>query len=134
MTIEETFPPNFEAIKAAFPAIDGVESVVFTYGDTLHNPHQTEIRPDLLAHEEVHVTQQGADPAAWWERYLSDPAFRLEQEVAAYAAQYRFAKGILDNSRLKVLLDLLAGDLAGPGYGDLCDVHRAHSLIRHAAK
>lgn len=134
MKIETTYPPHYEAIKAAFPAVAESHSVVFTHGDTLHNPHETDIRPDLMFHESVHARQQRNKPDEWWKRYMSDPEFRLAQEVEAYSEQYRFLRSMLPSKKLKIALTHLALDLAGAGYGSLVDYQKAESLIRHAEK
>jgi hypothetical protein len=133
MKIEPTFPPNYEQINETLHIAD-YTAAVFTFRDTLHNPHDTQIRPDLLTHEEVHAKQQGGDPEGWWKRYLEDPQFRLEQEAEAYGVQYRFLKSMLDTKKTKLVLMHLASDLSGPGYGNMVDFYKAETLIRHSAK
>lgn len=131
MTITETFPPNYDDIKAALPAVADEKAAVFTYGDTLHNPHKTDVLPHLRVHEAVHAQRQ-KDPDAWWKQYLSDPAFRLEEELAAFSAQYHFTRSILSAKKQKTVLTYLARDLSSEAYGNLLDYSKAEMLIKRA--
>lgn len=87
MKILTMFPPNYWQINAAFN-VRG-RPVIFCYGDTIYNPKRIKVGPDLIAHESVHSVQQDRDPAAWWQRYIDDPRFRLHEEIAAHRAEYR---------------------------------------------
>lgn len=85
MRIIEAFPPNWDAIKAAFPDIQ--ENVIFSYAPDIYNPYKLRVSPQHIAHEQVHFVQQeeiGLDP--WWKKFLKDPKFRAEQELPAYRA------------------------------------------------
>ncbi len=134
MEIKQEKPPNYEAIcKVLTPG----EDAVFTYGSTLYCPHlkdMSRIQDHLLVHEEVHVKQQ-TNPEEWWDRYLKDPAFRLEQELEAYATQYAFVdkKNILYKWK-KHFLGKLAMDLSSPMYGNILSYGEAESKIRNTAK
>ncbi len=85
------YPPNYEIISLAFPAIEK-HTPIFCYGDTIFNPFRVSITPDLEFHESIHMRQQGSDPDSWWNRYCIDKDFRYEQELEAYSNQYAFAK------------------------------------------
>lgn len=105
--------------------------VIYTYGDTIYNPGGHDLPDHLIAHEETHTEQQGADPDAWWDRYLQDPYFRIEQETAAYARQFaHICRRVRDrNQRHKILLDL-AQILAGPVYGSVISPGAALRAIK----
>lgn len=90
MKVIDGYPPNYEEIKIIFPALP--RGTAFCYGDTIYNPSGREILPDKDLHEQVHSGQQGSDPEAWWSRYLTDPEFRLSQELEAYGTQFAFVK------------------------------------------
>lgn len=125
-------PPNIEAIKARF-AIRPEDRVIFTYGDTIYNPggHPIEQNPDLIAHEEVHTRQQGSDPAGWWERYLIDDSFRLNQEIEAYRVQYRKFKTMTrDRQAIALLAHNIAKVLSGHIYGNIIDYYEARQRIK----
>lgn len=103
---------------------------IFTYGNTIYNPHEGVIDDALVAHEEVHMKQQGSDPDAWWERYFEDPQFRYEQEAEAYKAQYRFARRVTNNrERLAKALHIWASDLSSPMYGSVATYAVARAAI-----
>lgn len=121
-------PPVYERAKELW-GVTMESGVVFTYGDTCHVI--TGLLPDWLeAHEIVHTKQQ-TDPKAWWEKYFIDPQFRLEQELEAYKAQYKWIeKHIKDkNTRFK-WLNKFATDLSSPMYGGIITKREAMNLIK----
>lgn len=125
-------PPNFEKINEVFD-IEG-KPVVFTYGDILYNPTDGHVPWHLEIHERIHTRQQGDNPEAWWDRYLVDPAFRVDQEVEAYGAQYWFLrKTVRDRNKLDRYLRSLATDLSGAIYGHSITYHEAITRIKDAA-
>lgn len=81
-------PPNLFEIIRVFPAATK-KGVLFAYGDTIYNPDDVDIPLQLLAHESVHGAQQRTwrHPKDWWEGYLSDKAFRFEQELEAHRVE-----------------------------------------------
>ena len=128
MRIVEGNPPNWEKINKTFD-LKG-RKVVFTYGDTLYNPHGGDIPPHLMVHEETHRIQQGAEVKEWWEQYLHDDVFRLGEELEAYQAQYRhLKKTVKDRNALARFLFVIAGDLSSPIYGSLITHREATKLI-----
>lgn len=148
MRILETLPPNWQKIKGTFSRAKE-EQAVFCYGDVLHNPFGAMITRDLEIHEAVHSKQQGKDPDKWWDRYISDQKFRLEQEIEAYGLQLYHLKTTkvkkkdetgkevelyLPNRVTSWYLDMIAKTLSGPLYGNVIDYHKAHTRIRHFIK
>jgi hypothetical protein len=128
-------PPNYDALIAAFPAIPTLKPI-FCYGDTIFNPFDRHVTEDLIVHENIHSYQQAAPsllgPDNWYQRYISDPAFRLEQEVEAYRAQYAFfTQTIRDRNLLFRNLQILATSLSSPLYGSLLPVSEARELIKN---
>jgi len=119
MKIINTNPPHIEKIKAVFN-LDGLK-VVFTYGDEIYNPTGENIPEHVICHEEIHSRQQkdiGRD--VWWDRYLVDSKFRLDQELEAYRGQYQFVKKIAKNSKvLSNFLSAIAKDLSSKMYGNI---------------
>lgn len=119
MKISISNPPNIEEIKKVFN-LEG-QHVVFTFGDVIYNPENLPISDNLFEHEKIHGIQQQHDSTLanlWWQRYLQDVEFRIDQEVEAYTAQYKYiCKRIKDrNKRFRILNDI-AGYLSGPIYG-----------------
>lgn len=129
MKIIVGFPPNIEKIRAK---VSPNEKTIFTYGDTLYNPgNHSPIPAELMAHEETHTIQQGNDPEGWWDKYLEDVHFRLEQEVEAYQAQYKKFRKLTTNKKLRSqLADRLAKDLSGATYGNIIDYYTARQRIK----
>lgn len=134
MKLKRELPPNYEEIVKTLSPSD---KAVFTYGDTLYIPQDIDmsrVEDHLLVHEEVHGKQQ-QDPVAWWNRYLADADFRMDQELEAYATQYAFVckKNIMAKQK-KSFLERIAADLASPMYGSVLTQPEAESKIRNRAK
>lgn len=129
MKIVVAQPPNFEKILPVFPMASNV-GVIFTYGDTIYNPSDVEIPRELMAHESVHSQRHGDDPAGWWERYLADPIFRLEEEMLAHRAEYRaFKSWTKDRNQVAAALTRIAARISGPLYGSMISNQHARRLI-----
>ncbi len=92
------------------------------------------ITSNLLIHEQCHGKQQEYNDVVaklWWIAFLEDPQFRLEQEVAAYAAEYRFiCAKIKDRNQRNAHLGRMARLLSSPLYK--CDItyFRAMTAIK----
>lgn len=116
--IKQKWPPNVDAIRARFPDIH--QQCIFAYGDTIYSPSSIKIPQFLIVHEKTHFAQQAAmgGPDAWWERYLSDDKFLIEQEVEAYHNQYEyFCTTTSDRSARYKHLMACVKDLSSPIYG-----------------
>lgn len=88
MKILNELPPIYDRILKVFPGAS-TPGVIFAWGDTIYQPHNTDYIPAaLIAHEEVHGKRQ-PDPVAWWEQYLTDQEFRYREEVHAHAAEFK---------------------------------------------
>jgi hypothetical protein len=91
VNISLTPPPNMLEITKAFGVKWGGDTV-FTYGDTIHS-NTTDLPANLIIHEMVHMKQQRefeGGVEAWWEKYLVDEDFRLQEELLAYRTQYQY--------------------------------------------
>src|SRR4051812_41481437 len=97
MKVEIGFPPNYQAICDAFPHVPKTHGVLFAWDLIVFNPDDVVVPPSLMAHEEVHSIRQAGNPSAWWDKYLTDPAFRFAEEVPAHICEY--AKVYGDNAR-----------------------------------
>ena len=128
MRIVVSEPPNIERLKKVFD-FEG-KKPIFTFGDTIYNPHGTPLADHIIIHEEVHQKQQ-KDPNEWWEKYLTDKEFRLSQEVEAYREQYKYAvKYIKDKNTLAKFLHALSADLSSPMYGNIISYQEAKNKIK----
>ena len=122
-------PPNYEAIVALFPGA-AHPGVLFAYGNCIYTPGGRRPTPALQAHERVHCERQGDCPEPWWDRYLVDPSFRLEEELLAHRAEYR-AYCVRHPNRAKQarMIDWIAEKLAAPLYGSLVSVDDARRAV-----
>jgi len=134
MKISNDFPPNFKNIELKIPSTKEHEAI-FCYGDTIYNPYNIQLRPDLIEHEAIHSKRQLANPntpSDWWTRYLSDNAFRLEEEILAYRHQYQFVKRyVKHHEEVGWFLNKLAESLSSSLYGSLISHQDARKLIRN---
>lgn len=125
------YPPIYEEARKVFD-IDG-RNVIFALGDAIYNPRGVIITPDLEVHEGTHGRQQeeAGGPEIWWQKYLYDPKFRLEQEIEAYRNQYAFFCKRNKNPQQRFdLLKRVAGDLSSPMYKVDITFHEAMRRIR----
>lgn len=135
MKVEYKNPPNYDAICKKFD-IKNNKGVVFTYGDTVYVPSGKPLTPDLEEHEGLHIEQQTAyegGAEAWWDRYLEDTEFRLDQEIAAYGIQYKFISENENRAGRRRALKFFTDSLSGPIYGRSITEERAKELIQEAA-
>lgn len=132
MKIINAVPPIFDAIVQAGMQPHG--HVLYTYGDELYIPSGLTPSDEIMAHEKWHSKQQlgiegGRD--AWWERYLEDPYFRMQQEAEAYAVQYNaYCNKVQDRNHRARYLHAIALQLSSPLYGKIISHSAATKLIR----
>lgn len=122
------FPPNYRKIVERFD-VRG-RPVIFAYGDTIYNPQKLEIPPQMIRHEQVHLTRQGGDPASWWDEYIANAAFRLAEEIPAHAAEYQACVAQYRERALNEVATKLSSAL----YGGLISFPAAReAILREAA-
>lgn len=123
-------PPNFKDIVAVFPDARRI-GVIFAYGDTVYVNGRSSIPPELRSHEAVHLQRQNAIGVdVWWQRYLADLPFRLEEEVMAHRAEYGTVRALIkDRNQVAACLDGMAKRLASPLYGKMISYHDARRRI-----
>lgn len=129
MIVLDTFPPNYERLCAAFDIRD--RDIIFSYGNVIYNPKGGTITPELMVHEEVHGgRQQAMGVDNWWDKYIADPEFRLNEELPAHRAEFRLycANHRDRNARARYLMQI-AQRLAGPIYGGCVTYTQAKLLI-----
>lgn len=103
------YPPNFELIKTLGLAKEGN---IYCYGQVIFNPSGGEIPSDIKYHEHIHSQEQGNDPMGWWNHYLLESSFRLNEELKAYSAQYKLIKKSLRDKDAKDFLEEMAHNLS----------------------
>lgn len=131
MRIVNSYPPNIDDIDAKFN-IKG-KPIIFTYGDIIYNPLGVVISPSLHAHETVHSVRQTTDLKSilkWWDQYLVDDEFRLNEELLAHRAEYKqFCSENKDRNRQSIFLNTIATRLASPMYGNMLTSTKARKII-----
>lgn len=133
MFIKYDVPPNWEEVSKKFD-LKKEDPIFYTYGNTLYSPALLEPSPDLIVHETTHAEQQGVSPELWWQRYLLDPEWRVEQEAEAYGNQFEFVcRTIKDRNRRDKVLRQLAGFLSGKMYGSAISGSEAYHKIKQYA-
>lgn len=138
MKVIRAYPPNFSQIAKVFP-VKGRPGILYAYGDRIYNPSGVEITPWIMAHEEVHGNRQlgvtvhtNSSLEDWWCHYLTDPKFRLNEELLAHQAEWRSYTHVMQatgEGTKEGYLALIAGRLASPLYGSLVTKAEAARLI-----
>lgn len=131
MTHSKERPKIFDRIEATF-GIKWDDGYCVVWGDVVHSKY--DIAPDLMAHEETHSIQQKTfGPAVWWETYLTDPSFRLSQELEAYKVQIKYLHDHAEETtrdQRRFAFDFFAKQLSGETYGHLITYKKAKELLK----
>ncbi len=137
MQIKFTTPPEWDLIKEKFNLTEN-QHILYTHGNCMYSPSKISPTDDLIRHEEVHAEQQGySDDVAklWWQRYIHDPVWRIEQEAEAYGAQYYFlCQKYKDRNTRARYLAQMAYAISGPVYGNATTYAEASKMIRQFAR
>jgi len=123
------YPPNIDLIEKKFPGVKKTKGILITYGD-LYNPDGVKLSTDEWIHERTHAEQQkkiGLDK--YWEMYVNDENFRLEQELLAYRNQYKYVVENYSGVLQKKILEVISKTLSSPLYGSLISERKAKKLI-----
>lgn len=129
VNILDTKPPVFEQCEAQF----GInwDNTTFAYYPDIHTKSPLFLTDDVIQHEYIHLQRQKViGTEIWWEKYLADKEFRLEEELLAYRRQYNFLKGKMDRNGLYRLVWGWSYTLASPFYGDLIEAKMAYNKIK----
>lgn len=134
--IVRAFPPNYAVLKKAFN-LDPAAGVIFSYGDRVFIPNQrAPLPPALVAHEAVHGERQLGHPRGiegWWEDYVANEVFRLDEELPAHRAEYAWHRLHEGRGGRERALAKIATRLSGPLYKRMIDFARAKELIENGA-
>lgn len=143
-------PPNIESINKAFHVKDRY-GILYTYGDSIYSPSGEQIPEWLLRHEEVHSQRQydlgkkvageefakGSDEdyyklgaEIWWDTYITDEKFRLEEELAAHRVEYQTFKEMHNRHETRGHLIMMAERLSSDMYGNCTTKKKAKELIK----
>lgn len=113
------YPPNYAQILTVLPAASS-PGIVFAYDGAIYNPGKRPLSPEIVKHEQVHFAQQehAGSAKAWWREYLTQPAFRYAEELAAHKAELRARLvGVKDRNQRAVMKMQTVLRLCHPMYG-----------------
>ena len=123
------FAPNLQLLKDTFGVNE--DDVIIAYGDKIFCPAKG-MSKDLLAHELTHCQRQGMNERQaerWWDRYLTDIDFRLNEELFAFQAQFDFCKkAYKDRNKLAKIKFMLASELVSSRYGGI--IKHSEAMIK----
>ena len=128
-------PPNFKDIVSVFPMASN-KGVIFAFNNSIYNPSNIIITPELMAHERVHCARQGneANTLEWWNSYLNDPDFRYYEELLAHSQEYMtLADNASNRNQKRSALKSVANKLASPLYGRMVSPKQAGKQIFNRA-
>jgi len=136
MRVLKERPPNYDEIVSVFPVVTTMQGVLYAYCDAIYNPDWVDIPQSLLAHEQVHLQRQSANPAGWWTRYLIDEKFRFDEELTAHCVEWATIKNEPgpDRNYRRASLNMIAKRLSSPLYGSMVCFDTARKMIRDGAK
>jgi len=136
MNVINSYPPNIDSILNRFSF--GKEfvkqrGVVFSYGDDLYNPSGVNVSDDLLLHEATHGSRQKTmGVEEWWNKYLEEDEFRLNEEIIAYKKQYAYLHQRYKDREVRAsYLMRLASDLSSDIYDNVIEYNEAVKIIRN---
>lgn len=126
--VSHEIPAIYEECHKRF-GVNWSKGVIIAYDGKIHC--KFDLPPDKIVHEKTHLAQQKkAGLKEWWDRYLNDDKFRLDQEVEAYRSEYQYVRSnVKDRNRRFNFLHLICVDLSSAMYGNLVDYNEAMRLI-----
>jgi len=128
--IKITYPPNYKKIEANFHI--GESKPLFSYAPYIYNPFDIFIDPTLYLHEMIHIKQQGDNPSEWWDRYILDKDFRLQQELEANQKQIKlFNEVVKDRNERYRFMTQIAKNMSSILYGNMVEYNQAIKLLQH---
>lgn len=127
VTLTTQIPPIYAKCKEKF-GVTWDQGVIFAYGDKIHSKYA--ITDDLIAHELTHIERQAEIGAKeWWDRYLTDRKFRLNEEVLAYRNQLQYCYANYDVETINNIRDRIIYAMTTI-YGNMCTKEQAKLLLK----
>lgn len=136
MSVISGRPPNFTKIVAVFPQALKA-TTVFAYYPNIYVSGKPTLSDALFAHEKVHLRRQQVyegGTEAWWDRYLVDRDFRLDEELKAHVVEYQFLSENGSRDQRRMALKQVAERLSSGLYRLGITPKQAASLIKVNAK
>lgn len=133
LNISNQKPEIYERLVKEF-GINWDDGVIITYGDTVYCKFK--LPAQKVVHESVHIRQQSQyGVKKWWDRYIEDKEFRLQEEVEAYSQEAEYLRNtIKDKNYLYKAVRHLAMQLSSSMYGSIISPSEALKLINGNSK
>ena len=114
--------PYLQEFQANFPVTD---QTIFVFKETIYA--NATPPPDVIIHEVAHMGQQKkVKPKKWIRRYLTEPQFRLDNELEAYKKQIKWLKvNVKDRNEIFGIRDESARHLSSALYGGIISYNEA---------
>ncbi len=136
-------PPLWRWIHEAFPEAS-LDKQIFAFGKRIYWANQVSnpLPLETIHHEFTHLKQQGFSfmgAVKWWRRYANDKVFRMDQEIEACQAAWKYANTALnaakwsDGQKLTAYLNTMARNLSSEVYGNAITFEEAKRRISGAA-
>ncbi len=126
--IKKEIPPIYDRLHQKF-GIKWDDGVIIAYDGAIWCKENLE--PQKIIHENKHIERQkeiGND--AWWQLYLDNDVFRLEEEVVAYRAELEFIKRHIKNREMVFHAKRdIAENLSSSIYGNMVTKQEAMKLL-----
>jgi hypothetical protein len=121
-------PPICDRLHKRF-GVKWDEGIIIAFDSKIYC--KKEVDAQKIVHEKIHLDEQkrlGND--AWWELYLTNDVFRLEQETMAYRAEANFIKKHVKNrEHAAVFYRDIAKSFSSGVYGNIISQSEALRLI-----
>ncbi len=122
-------PPILDKILKA--GMKPQKTTIFAYKGKIYNPSGVDIPADILVHEEVHLKRQEGAEDDWYDKYLTDKEFRLNEEILAFREQYKFYCEMVRDRNLRArYLHSLAKNLSSEVYGGIIKLDEAINKLK----
>lgn len=127
MKTNHEVPLVFHKLKEKFGVKWG--SIIIAYYPDIYCA--IDIPEQKYVHEKVHLDRQKLmGVGEWWGRYLSDDAFRLNEEVLAYRVEVEWIKkNVVTRNERRYLLNKIYTDLSSYVYGHIVSKDKAKKLL-----
>ncbi len=129
--IKNNCPQIYPRLKKQF-GVNWSDGLIITYYPNIYWIGGNALPPEKVVHESTHLRQQAKyGVEKWWDEYLANPVFRLEQEKEAYINEVNYIRRtVLNRQERFKLIDEIARCLSGSMYGNLVTYHEAINLLR----
>lgn len=128
MSILISEPPIYDRLVEKFN-VSMDNGLIIAYYPNIHCRFEI---PELKRiHESIHLARQkDMGVEFWWDLYLSNEQFRLEEELLAYGAEIKAIRELdIDRNNRRFLLNEIYTNLSSSMYGNLLTKEQAKEIL-----